>query len=190
VRRALPDRGQQCGGEVPGETGGASVGGGPHTSFHTFSNQGVLADIATSGSGLETRLRNMETAATAVAGVGWKPLLPAPDLRSGILLLQAVPTMRRLVKPSPYARLVRSGFPGVVAYCAATCYRPLLAGLTARYRAARSTKTAAAVGPPIPDRFGLNTVRVGILPETHRTVATPSQSVLTKPRNPDGVSAK
>lgn len=56
-----------------------------------FACQGAVSDALRRDNtpSLELRLRNLETVAEASQGTGWSPLLPAPELRSGILLLQA-----------------------------------------------------------------------------------------------------
>ncbi len=54
-----------------------------------FSTQGAIAGAAQHAGFLSARLRNLEATTTAVLDCGWKPLLPAPELRSGILLLRA-----------------------------------------------------------------------------------------------------
>jgi Aminotransferase class-V len=81
-----------------------------------FSTQGALGDISTSGGGLETRLQNLVTAATAVAGDGWKPLLPTPDLRSGILLLQAERSLTRTHDPEVLRASLRADGVAATAY--------------------------------------------------------------------------
>lgn len=54
-----------------------------------FATQGALVDCLAPADNRTTRLRNLEEAAVAVAGVGWEPQLPAPELRSGILLIRS-----------------------------------------------------------------------------------------------------
>ena len=54
----------------------------------------------------------------------------------------------------------------------ASCRHKFPTGLTAEFEQ-RVDENNSRSGNPIPDRFGLNTVRLGLLPTGHRTVATP-----------------
>ncbi len=56
-----------------------------------FACQGAVSDALRGGepASLATRLRNLDAVASVAKCAGWSPLLPAQELRSGILLLQA-----------------------------------------------------------------------------------------------------
>ncbi len=54
-----------------------------------FSAQGAAGDALTTANPQATRLASLPAAADAAGGAGWRPLLPCPDLRSGILLVCA-----------------------------------------------------------------------------------------------------
>lgn len=64
-----------------------------------FSAQGAVADARCTVGALPARLRNLESAATLAAGVGWTPLLSARELRSGILLVRAERAAARAADP-------------------------------------------------------------------------------------------
>jgi hypothetical protein len=63
-----------------------------------FSCQGAVADAGESGvpsQCLPRRLESLETATKVAAASGWRPLLPPPAFRTGILLLQAERVKKR-----------------------------------------------------------------------------------------------
>ena len=71
-----------------------------------FACQGAVADAAAPAGGLPRRLANGSALGAAAAEAGWRPLLPQPALRTGILLLQAERQGRRESSPEE----VRSAF--------------------------------------------------------------------------------
>jgi selenocysteine lyase/cysteine desulfurase len=54
-----------------------------------FAAQGAAADAHQTGCTLDARLENLHLASEAAAAAGWEPVLPSPDLRSGILLVRS-----------------------------------------------------------------------------------------------------
>ncbi|MEO2090000.1 MAG: aminotransferase class V-fold PLP-dependent enzyme [Gemmataceae bacterium] len=54
-----------------------------------FSTTGALADANDSAGAWSNRLRNREAAAATLLAVGWEPVLPDREFRSGILLVRA-----------------------------------------------------------------------------------------------------
>ena len=72
-----------------------------------FSCQGALQDAANTppSSALPTRVANADYLVGALASRGWRPVRPAGDLRTGILLAKPEPKSSRNVCPESLRRL-------------------------------------------------------------------------------------
>jgi hypothetical protein len=73
------------------ESGGSSRYGETVNVAPMLTAQGALNDCETASSSntLSSRIANADRLLTRLSGLGWKSLMPAPSLRSGILLLQS-----------------------------------------------------------------------------------------------------
>lgn len=74
-----------------------------------FTAQGAAGDHPTGQDSFATRLSNLDAASNAAAECGWRPLLPSPGLRSGILLLQAESKTTRREDPETTRASLRGG---------------------------------------------------------------------------------
>ena len=73
-----------------------------------FAAQGAVSDRPREGDTLGVRLANLVVAGNVAEECGWKPVLPAPGLRSGILLLQARSQAVRSEDPETTRAALRS----------------------------------------------------------------------------------
>ena len=74
-----------------------------------FTAQGAAGDHQTGQDSFATRLSNLDAASNAAAECDWRPLLPSPGLRSGILLLQAKSKATRREDPETTRASLRGG---------------------------------------------------------------------------------
>lgn len=81
-----------------------------------FSTQGAVGDSRGGGNPLPARLSNLDAAATVAAESGWRPLLPSPALRSGILILQCRAGVVRTDDPETTRASLRRGGVAATAY--------------------------------------------------------------------------
>jgi hypothetical protein len=81
-----------------------------------FSAQGAAGDALTTGCSRAACLASLPAAADAAGGAGWRPLLPRPDLRSGILLVRAERAAARDTDPEVLRAALRDAGVAATAY--------------------------------------------------------------------------
>lgn len=81
-----------------------------------FTARGAVSDAVHAGNSFDARLENLKRAFELVAGTGWEPLLPSPDLRSGILLIRPPRHARHTREPDALRLRLREAGVAASAY--------------------------------------------------------------------------